>query len=143
MLLMYYRIYTTYDMLGMIFDLDKSNVMRDIRYLEPAVKQSIPIPSKLYADLKKINSMHQLQKFFPELIVMIHGTEQPILRPKDKRKRKTHYSGKKKKHTIKNQITINLDGIIIHKSTHSPGSHHDYSIYKSKHLTFSEKLMVF
>ena len=32
----------TYDMLGMmIFDLDKSNVMRDIRYLEPAVKQSI------------------------------------------------------------------------------------------------------
>jgi len=27
MLLMYYRMYTTYDLLGMIFDLDKSNVM--------------------------------------------------------------------------------------------------------------------
>ncbi len=82
-------------MLGMIFDLDKSNVMRDIRYLEPAVKQSVPIPSKLYTDSKKINNMQQLQEFFPELIAMIHGTEQPIPRPIDKRKRKTHYSGKK------------------------------------------------
>ena len=79
-------------MLGMIFDLDKSDVVRNIKYLDPTIRKSIPIPSKLYADSKKINSM---QQFFPELIVMIHGTEQPIPRPKDKRKRKTHYSGKK------------------------------------------------
>ena len=39
-------------MLGMIFDLDKSNVMRDIRYLEPAVKSSIPIPAKKYGRYK-------------------------------------------------------------------------------------------
>ena len=84
-----------------------------------------------------------MQQFFPELIAMIHGTEQSIPRPKDKRKRKTHYSRKKKKHTVQNQITINLDGIIINKSTHSPGSHHDYKIYKSKHPVLSEKLMVF
>ncbi len=30
------------------------------------------------------------------------GTEQPIPRPKDRTKRKTHYSGKKKRHTVKN-----------------------------------------
>ena len=35
--------YTTYDMLGMIFDLDKSNVMKNIKYLEPTVKHSNPI----------------------------------------------------------------------------------------------------
>lgn len=143
MLLMYYRMYTTYDLLGMIFDLDKSNVMRDIKYLEPAIKQSIPIPSKKYADSKKINSMTQLQEFFPELITMTDGTEQPIPRPKDKKKKKTHYSGKKKKHTVQNQITVNLNGEIIHKSTHSPGSHHDYKIYKSKHPILPEELMVF
>ncbi len=107
MLLVYYQMYLTYDLTGHLFGLDQSNVSRNIKYLEPAVKQSIP--SKLYADSKKINSM---QQFFPELIAMIHGTEQSIPRPKDKRKRKTHYSGKK--HTIKNQITINLDGIIIY-----------------------------
>lgn len=143
MLLMYYRTYTTYDVLGMIFDLDKSNVGRDIKYLEPAVKQSIPIPSKKYADSKKISNIQQLLEFFPELIAITDGTEQPIPRPKDKRKRKTHYSGKKKKHTVQNQITVNLNGEIIHKSSHAPGSHHDYSIYKSKHPTLPEDLMVF
>lgn len=143
MLLMYYRMYTTYDMLGMIFDLDKSNVARNIRYLEPAVKQSIPIPAKKYADSKKLKTIQELQQFFPDLIAITDGTEQQIPRPKDRKKRKTHYSGKKKKHTVQNQITVNLDGVIIHKSTHSPGSHHDYKIYKSKHPALSEKLMVF
>jgi len=143
MFMMYYRMYTTYDMLGMIFDLDKSNVMRNIRYLEPAVKQSIPIPAKKYADSKKLKTMQEIQQFFPDLIAITDGTEQQIPRPKNRTKRKTHYSGKKKKHTVQNQITVNLDGVIIHKSTHSPGSHHDYKIYKSKHPTFSEKLLIF
>ena len=143
MLLMYYRMYTTYDMLGMIFDLDKSNVSRDIKYLEPAVKYSIPIPTKKYADSKKIKTIQELQESFPELIAITDGTEQPIPRPKNKHKRKTHYSGKKKRHTVQNQITINLDRIIIHKSIHSPGSHHDYKIYKSKHPVLSEELLQF
>ena len=143
MLLMYYRMYTTYDMLGMIFDLDKSNVMRDIKYLEPAVKCSIPIPTKKYADSKKLKTIQELQQFFPELIAITDGTEQQIPRPKDKRKRKSHYSGKKKKHTVQNQITINLDGMIIHKSAHSPGCHHDYKIYKSKYPVLSKKLLQF
>ena len=141
MLLMYYRMYTTYDMLGMIFDLDKSNVMRDIKYLEYAVKQSIP--TKKYADSKKLKSLDDIQQFFPELIAITDGTEQQIPRPKNKKKRMTHYSGKKKKHTIQNQITINLDGVIIHKSTHCPGSHHDYKIYKSKHPILPEDLLIF
>lgn len=143
MFMIYYRMYTTYDMLGMIFDLDKSNVMRDIKYLESAVKQSIPIPAKKYADSKKLKTIQELQQFFPDLIAITDGTEQQIPRPKNKKKRKTHYSGKKKKYTVQNQITVNLDGVIIHKSTHSPGSHHDYKIYKSKHPTLSEELLVF
>ena len=79
----------------MIFDLDKSNVMRNIIYLEPAVKQSIPIPAKKYADSKKLKSLEDIQQFFPELIAITDGTEQLILKPKDRTKKKTHYSGKK------------------------------------------------
>ncbi len=48
-----------------------------------------------------------------------------------------------RKHTVQNQISINLDEIIIHKSKHSPGNHHDYSIYKSKHPVLSEQLLQF
>ena len=48
-----------------------------------------------------------------------------------------------RKHTVQNQISINLDEIIIHKSKHSPGNHHDYSTYKSKHPVLSEQLLQF
>jgi hypothetical protein len=143
MLLVYYRLYITCELAGYLFDLDQSNVNRNIRYLEPAVKQSIPIPTKMYADSKKINSLTQLQEFFPKLIAITDGTEQQIPRPKNKKKRKTHYSGKKKKHTVKNQITINLKGEIIHKPPHSLGRRNDYVILKIKHPVLSEELMVF
>ena len=98
MFMMYYKTYMTYNVLGMILDLDKSNVGRDIKQLEPAIKQSITIPAKKYADSKKINSLQQLLEFFPELIAITDGIEQPIPRPKNKKKRKIHYSGKK--HTV-------------------------------------------
>jgi len=143
MLLVYYRLYITYELAGYLFDLDQSNVNRNIRYLEPAVKQSIPIPSKLYTDSKKINDIQQLHEFFPELIAITHGTEQQIPRPKNKKKRKTHYSGKKKRHTVKNQITINLNDEIIHKPPHSSGRRNDFAILKIKHPVLSEDLMIF
>ena len=81
MLLVYYRMYLTYDLTGHLFGLDQSNVSRNIRYLEPAVKQSIPIPSKFYADSKKINDIQQLQQLFPELIAITDGTEQHAVFP--------------------------------------------------------------
>ncbi len=141
MLLVYYRLYITCELVGYLFDLDQSNVNRNIRYLEPVVRKSIPIPAKKYADSKKINDVQQLQQFFPELIAITDGTEQP--RPKNKKKRKTHYSGKKKRHTVKNQITINLKGEIIHKPPHSSGRRNDFAILKIKHPVLSEELMVF
>ena len=71
---------------------------------------------------------------------MIHGTEQPIPRPKNRTKRKTHYSGKKKRHTIKNQITINLKGEII-QTTITPLD--EEMIMQIKHPVLSEDLMIF
>lgn len=143
MLLIYYRCYTSYDLLEYLFGVDSSTVCRDIAKIEPAVKQSIPIPTKLYSNSKKIKDITQLLQLFPELIAITDGTEQPIPRPKNRIKRKTHYSGKKKRHTIKNQITINLNGEIIHKPPHSPGRRNDYAIWKIKHPSLPEDLMVF
>ena len=41
------------------------------------------------------------------------------------------YSGEKKRHTIKNQLTIvNNRGYIIHKANHKKGRRHDY-IFKN------------
>ena len=43
------------------------------------------------------------------------------------------YSGKKKKHTVKTQITVNKDGLIVHKTRHAKGSTHDYALFKAHH----------
>jgi hypothetical protein len=52
-------------------------------------------------------------------------------RPVNKERRKMYYSGKKKRHTIKNQLMVNNRGHILHKANpHKKGKRHDYDVYK-------------
>jgi hypothetical protein len=81
---------------------------------------------------KRLRTPDEVEKYFPAgfLAFIDSTTEQQIPRPKNKRKRKTYYSGKKKRHTIKNQLVVNKDGFIIHKIGYKKGHRHDYDIYK-------------
>jgi hypothetical protein len=36
------------------------------------------------------------------------------------------YSGKKKRHTVKIQLTVNGDGLIVHRTKLARGRRHDY-----------------
>ena len=77
-----------YDLLEYLFGVDSSTVCRDdIAKIEPALKHTIPIPSKLYADSKKTRNIQQPQKSFPGLTAITDGAKQLIPRPKDKAKR--------------------------------------------------------
>lgn len=133
MLLVYYRLYITYTLSSFLFDLDQSNVYRDIRILEPLVKQCIPLPKKLYKIARRARTIEEVEAYFPGFKAFIDSTEQEIPRPKDKRRRKSYYSGKKKKHTVKTQYMVNSDGLILHKTGHERGRKHDYAIFKEKH----------
>ena len=44
MLLVSYRLYITYTLTGFLFDLDQSNVCRDIQKIERLIRQCVPIP---------------------------------------------------------------------------------------------------
>jgi len=133
MQLMYYRLYTSYILLEYIFGLDQSNVFRDIRHLEPLVKRCIPLPEKIHKRTKRISTIKELLEYYPEMKAFLDSTEQEIPRPKNKKKRKTHYSGKKKKHTVKTQLITNKKGLIIHKTKHVAGRVHDYELWKRTH----------
>ena len=52
--------------------------------------------------IQKRLTVYNNLEFFPELIAITDETEQSIPRTKNKKKRKTHYSEKKKKHTVQN-----------------------------------------
>ena len=72
------------------------------------IRQCIPIPQKTYPITKRLKTPEEVEKYFPGLFAFIDCTEQQIPRPAvDKERRKMYYSGKKKKHTVKNQLMVN------------------------------------
>jgi len=134
MLLMYHRLYVTSTLLVFLFNLGQTNVLKNIRILEPLVTQAPPLPEKIHQRARRLGNLDEVEALFPGFKAFLDATEQEIPRPKDKTKRKTHYSGKKKRHTVKTQITVNGDGLIVHKTPHARGSRHDYSLFKWRHL---------
>ncbi|MDQ6723263.1 MAG: transposase [Thermoproteota archaeon] len=118
MLLVYYRLYITYTLAGFLFNLDQSNICRDIQKIGPLIRNCLPIPKKIYKITKRLQTPEEVEKYFPGFLAFMDTTEQQIPRPVDKNKRKMYYSGKKKRHTVKNQIMVNKDGYILHKVNH-------------------------
>ena len=141
MLLVYYRLYITYTLAGFLFDLDQSNICRDIQKIEGLIRECLPIPQKIYPITKRLQTKEAVEKYFPGFLAFTDCTEQQIPRPVDNKRRNAYYSGKKKRHTVKNQITVNNRGYILHKIRHKKGRKHDYDIYK-KNYTVTPKQVV-
>ncbi|MBE3141900.1 MAG: transposase [Thermoplasmata archaeon] len=133
MLLVYYHMYPSSTLLGYLFNLSQTSVLKTIRKLEPMVSESLPLPKKQQDKVKRLQTVEEVEAAFPGFKAFLDATEQEIPRPHGKRKRKTHYSGKRKKHTVKTQLTVNKKGLIIHKTAHVKGSMHDYTLYKHSH----------
>ena len=92
------------------------------------------MPKKLYKRTRRARTIDEVEEeYFPGFKAFIDSSEQEIPRPKNKRKRKSYYSGKKKKHTVKTQYMVNSEGLILHKTGHDQGRIHDYEIFKNKH----------
>ena len=140
MFLLYYRLYITSTLTGFLFDLDQSNVLKDIHKLEPHLTEVLPTPKKIHNKIKRLQTIEEIEAVLPGLSAFIDATEQEIPRPKNKRKRKTHYSGKKKRHTVKTQLTVNAKGLIVHKSLHVSGSMHDYHLFKHSHPSLPKQV---
>ena len=141
MLLVYYRLYITYTLAGFLFDLDQSNICRDIQKIENLIRKCVPIPQKIYNITKRLQTPEEVEKYFPGFLAFIDCTEQQIPRPVDKNRRKMYYSGKKKRHTVKNQIMVNNRGYILHKVGYKKGRRHDYDIYKNNHPVIPKQVV--
>lgn len=129
--LMYYRHYLSQSFLGIIFNLHNSNVSRRIRYIEPLLARIFKIPTR------KID-----QSLSEDDIIeyIIDATEQPINRPK--KNQKHYYSGKKKKHTLKNQIVIDKKGKICSVSKSVEGKKHDKKLYDETRIYSNNKSII-
>ncbi len=105
------------------------------------IRQCLPIPQKIYNITKRLKTPQEVEKYFMGFMAFIYCTaEQQIPRPLDKRRRDVYFSlGRKKRHTIKNQLVVNNRGYILHKEDHKKGKRHDY-IFKNIRITILSPL---
>ena len=146
MLLMYYRLYLTQDFMTLLFKAtNKSVISRSFQTVKPLVELCLPTPEKVKkASLelaqketsrrKRIGTIEEFKAAYPELEIeiLIDGKEQPKRRPKDKEKKKNQYSGKKKRHTLKQLIASTRKGLIIYQGNSFEGSTHDFEGFKAE-----------
>lgn len=136
MVLMYIRLYATQEVVASIFGKSKWDICRDLRRLLPLITAQLPTPELLNPVKEKgaqgvrIKTLEELLELYPDTIAILDATEQPVEKSKDKEERKCHYSGKKKRTTLKTQILINGKKKIICIYTGVAGSIHDYTMMK-------------
>lgn len=118
--ILYYRTYITHRFLGCLFNLHNTNICRLLKRMEPLLARKITIKKDRTMTPEKV------------LRVLADVTEQPIQRPKDIKKQKKSYSGKKKSNTIKTEIIIEETGKILSVSKSHRGRMHDFRIRKQE-----------
>src|SRR3972149_10651424 len=126
MLLVYYHLYVSSTLAAYLFDLSQTNVLKDIRMLEPLVSEVLSLPKKQQVKVRRLQTLDEVEAMFPGFKAFLDATEQEIPRPKNKHKRKTHYSGKKKKHTVKTEVAGDAATVIGSQAGNGKGSTHDY-----------------
>ena len=95
-ILFYFKGYPTFDVLGLLFDLERGRSNRWVHRLQGILETALD--KKMVLPERKIESIEQFLERFPEVkTVIVDGTERPVQRPQEKDKRKAHYSGKKKR----------------------------------------------
>ena len=101
-ILFYFKFYPVQEVQGFFFGMGQSQAWEWIHRLTPILNGALGYEKQLPA--RKTRDVQQVLESCPGLEFILDGTERPIRRPKDKKRQETHYSGKKKRHTIKNNV---------------------------------------
>jgi hypothetical protein len=129
--LYYYKTYPTFDVLGTQFEMVRSKANKNLHKLSPILHQTLvrlglmpqrefKTPEELKAALQGIDQ------------VIIDATERAYRRSQDEAKQRAHYSGKKKRHMLKNTVISTLTKFIVFLGRTFSGHHHDYAMLKEE-----------
>lgn len=134
-ILVYFRFYPVQILLGFLFGMSQPQANEWIHRLTPILNEALGDEQQLPA--RRTADIEALLKACPDLAFMIDGTERPIRRPKDPQQQKAKYSGKKKRHTVKNNvITEKRTGKIKGLSPTVDGRTHDKKLADEQALRF-------
>jgi DDE superfamily endonuclease/Helix-turn-helix of DDE superfamily endonuclease len=127
------RLYPLHEVLGYLFGVSDSTVSRLIERVLPVLEQSgrdgmrLPDPGR-----KRRRQLPDLLNDIPELTLIVDSFEQRVQRPAND---DSHYSGKKKQHTLKSQLAVDSDtGRIVDVSDSVPGPTADIKLLEASGL---------
>lgn len=127
------RLYPIHEVLGYLFGVSDSTVSRLIERVLPILEQSgrdgmrLPDPGK-----KGRRQLPDLLRDIPELTVIVASFEQRVQRPPSAA---SHYSGKKKQHSLKSQLAVDSNtGRIVEVSQSVPGPTADIKLLEASGL---------
>jgi len=123
-ILLYLKTYPTFDVLGFLTGRERTSSCRSTHFLLRVLERSLG--KHFILPKRKITSVEEFFEKFPEVKdVFIDGTERPIQRSKDAKKRKKSYSGKKKRFTIKTIVVSDEKKKILILTPTKTGRRHD------------------
>lgn len=134
-ILFYFKFYPTQEVLGFLFGISQPQANVWVHLLTPLLNTALGAEQHLPA--RKTRSVTQLLEACPDLEFIIDGTERPIQRPSAAERQKQCYSGKKKRHTLKNIVisekrTKKIKGL----GRTCPGKTHDKSATDDEQYQF-------
>jgi hypothetical protein len=134
--LVWLRRYPTHEVLGWLFGVSDSTTVRIVGRMLPLLEQlghdtmRFPDPGKYHR-----RKFDELLDELPELAVVIDSFEQKVQRPKQRTDADGWYSGKKKTHTIKSQVGVDVHtGRFCDISESVPGPTADITLLKESGL---------
>lgn len=128
-ILFYYKCYPTYDVLSFLYGFDRANAFRRQRQMTMILETTLG--KKMVLPERQLRNVEEFFRMFPEAReVFVDGTERPVQRPKNAKQQKDKYSGKKKRHTVKNIIIADKHKRIGFLSKTEGGRQHDFSMLK-------------
>lgn len=130
------RRYPTDETLGFLFGLERSSIGDTRHRIIPLLAalgldtMRLPDPGK-----KRRPQLDDLLRETPGLVVLVDTYEQPVQRHQERETADRYYSGKKKQHTMKTQVSVNeQDGRIVDIPPSVPGPTADLSVLKGSGL---------
>lgn len=130
-ILYYLKVYPTFDVLGDRFDLDRSKANTNVHKLLPVLLRALRKARVLPA--RQFETVEEMQAAFADIVdLLIDATERPRQRPQNPQTQQDHYSGKKKRHTVKNTVIASAWQKILFLGYTVAGSQHDYGLFKTE-----------
>lgn len=129
--LCFLKSYPTFDMLGFVFDMSPSKASENAKKLLPVLKMALKnlhvLPKRHFKDVAELEQLVENAKH-----ILIDATERPHFRHRKPSKQRRHYSGKKRRHTVKNTVISDRSKRVIFVGKTVAGSRHDYSLLKEE-----------